>query len=116
MAKKPDKSKAAEEAKGKKKGKAKKGESSNGDRPTGAGKRWLAEGREFGRAIFLAVGIAFLLRFFVIEAFKIPSGSMIPTLQVGDHIFVNKFIYGFMGFLPSFCFSRSLRLRETSPP
>jgi len=34
------------------------------------------------------------LRAFVVEAFKIPSGSMIPTLQVGDHIFVNKFLYG----------------------
>ncbi len=38
--------------------------------------------------------IALLLRAFVVEAFKIPSGSMIPTLEIGDHIFVNKFIYG----------------------
>jgi signal peptidase I len=38
--------------------------------------------------------VALGLRALVVEAFKIPSGSMIPTLQVGDHIFVNKFIYG----------------------
>jgi signal peptidase I len=38
--------------------------------------------------------VALGLRAFVVEAFKIPSGSMIPTLQVGDHIFVNKFSYG----------------------
>src|SRR6188508_2178943 len=31
---------------------------------------------------------------FVIEAFKIPSSSMYPTLEIGDHIFVNKFLYG----------------------
>src|SRR5262249_15511301 len=31
----------------------------------------------------------------VVEAFKIPTGSMIPTLEIGDHIFVNKFIYDF---------------------
>ncbi|HVO29256.1 MAG TPA: signal peptidase I, partial [bacterium] len=42
-----------------------------------------------------AVGIAVFLRSFVIEAYKIPSGSMLPTLEVGDHIFVNKFLYGF---------------------
>ncbi len=35
-----------------------------------------------------------MLRAFVVEAFKIPSGSMIPTLMIGDHIFVNKFTYG----------------------
>ena len=50
--------------------------------------------REYGEAIGTAVLIALFLRAFVVEAFKIPSGSMIPTLQVGDHIFVNKFIYG----------------------
>ena len=50
--------------------------------------------REYVESILVAVLIALVLRSFVIEAFKIPSGSMIPTLQVGDHIFVNKFIYG----------------------
>ena len=35
-----------------------------------------------------------MLRSFVVEAFKIPSGSMIPTLAIGDQIFVNKFRYG----------------------
>ena len=50
--------------------------------------------REYVESIGVAVLIALLLRAFVVEAFKIPSGSMIPTLQVGDHIFVNKFIYG----------------------
>ncbi|MCG8422846.1 MAG: signal peptidase I [Proteobacteria bacterium] len=38
--------------------------------------------------------IALFLRAFVVEAFKIPSGSMIPTMEIGDHIFVNKFLYG----------------------
>jgi signal peptidase I len=50
--------------------------------------------REYTESIAIAVLIALFLRAFVVEAFKIPSGSMIPTLQVGDHIFVNKFIYG----------------------
>ena len=50
--------------------------------------------REYAESIGVAVLIALLLRSFVVEAFKIPSGSMIPTLKVGDHIFVNKFIYG----------------------
>jgi signal peptidase I len=50
--------------------------------------------REYVESIGVAILIALLLRAFVVEAFKIPSGSMIPTMEVGDHIFVNKFIYG----------------------
>lgn len=50
--------------------------------------------REYVESIAIAILIAALLRGFVVEAFKIPSGSMIPTMEIGDHIFVNKFIYG----------------------
>jgi signal peptidase I len=50
--------------------------------------------REYADSIAVAILIALFLRAFVVEAFKIPSGSMIPTLEVGDHIFVNKFVYG----------------------
>jgi signal peptidase I len=50
--------------------------------------------REYAESIGIAVLIALFLRAFVVEAFKIPSGSMIPTMEIGDHIFVNKFIYG----------------------
>jgi signal peptidase I len=50
--------------------------------------------REYADSIVVAVLVALFLRAFVVEAFKIPSGSMIPTMEVGDHIFVNKFIYG----------------------
>jgi len=50
--------------------------------------------REYVESIGVAVLVAVLLRALVVEAFKIPSGSMLPTLQIGDHIFVNKFIYG----------------------
>jgi signal peptidase I len=50
--------------------------------------------REYVEAIGVALAIALTLRYFVVEAFKIPSASMVPTLLVGDHIFVNKFIYG----------------------
>src|SRR3954464_10345569 len=45
-------------------------------------------------SLVVAVLLALALRAFVIEAFKIPSSSMYPTLEIGDHIFVNKFIYG----------------------
>jgi signal peptidase I len=50
--------------------------------------------REYAEALATALLLALLLRSFVVQAFKIPSGSMLPTLQIGDHILVNKFIYG----------------------
>jgi signal peptidase I len=50
--------------------------------------------RENVEAIFIAIVIALFIRTFVVQAFKIPSGSMKPTLQIGDHILVNKFSYG----------------------
>jgi len=42
----------------------------------------------------VAILIALFIRTFVVQAFKIPSGSMKQTLQIGDHILVNKFIFG----------------------
>jgi signal peptidase I len=51
--------------------------------------------RQYAESIAWAVGIALLIRFFLFEPFKIPTGSMIPTLQENDHIFVAKSAYGF---------------------
>ncbi len=74
-------------------------------------RRWRkSELREYLESILVAVGVALALRAFIVEAFKIPSGSMIPTLQVGDHIFVNKFIYG-----PAIPFTHS-RVWTSMPP
>jgi signal peptidase I len=50
--------------------------------------------REYAEAFVIAFIIALLIRTFLIQAFKIPSSSMEPTLLVGDHILVSKFIYG----------------------
>lgn len=49
---------------------------------------------EWGASFFPVILIVFVLRSFIVEPFKIPSGSMIPTLLVGDFILVNKFTYG----------------------
>ncbi len=49
---------------------------------------------EYTKAILYALILALIIRAYVIQAFKIPSGSMLPTLLIGDHILVNKFIYG----------------------
>ncbi|HOG10959.1 MAG TPA: signal peptidase I [Smithella sp.] len=50
--------------------------------------------KEYVESIIIAILIALFIRTFIICAYKIPSRSMVPTLLVGDHILVNKFIYG----------------------
>ena len=53
-----------------------------------------SKGREYTEAILIAVLMALFFRQFVVQAFRIPSGSMERTLLVGDFLFVNKFLYG----------------------
>jgi signal peptidase I len=50
--------------------------------------------REYAEAIFIALLLALFIRTFILQAFKIPSGSMEKTLLIGDHILVSKFAYG----------------------
>lgn len=50
--------------------------------------------REYVEAVVIALLLAMFIRTFIVQAFKIPSGSMEPTLLIGDHLLVNKFIYG----------------------
>ncbi|GAB6269623.1 MAG: signal peptidase I [Smithella sp.] len=50
--------------------------------------------KEYVESIIIAILIALFIRTFIICAYKIPSRSMVPTLLVGDHILVNKFLYG----------------------
>ncbi|MDZ4786515.1 MAG: signal peptidase I [bacterium] len=59
------------------------------------GKLNLKEILSFFKTLFLFLLLAFFLRASIVEAYKIPSGSMIPTLRIGDHILVSKLSYGF---------------------
>lgn len=55
---------------------------------------YRTEDLEWAETVFSAVLLAAVMMYFVVQAFKIPSGSMRSTLLEGDHLFVNKFVYG----------------------
>jgi len=63
-------------------------------RTSEAAKRHKSLVREYAEAIAIAVLLALVIRTVVVQAFTIPSGSMMETLLVGDYILVNKFLYG----------------------
>ena len=65
---------------------------------------------EYIKAILLAFALALFIRIFVVQAFRIPSGSMENTLLVGDFLLANKFIYGARIPLPTFTCLRGVRL------
>ena len=56
--------------------------------------RWQTMLKEYAEALIVALILAFFIRSFVVQAVKIPSGSMLQTLQIGDHLLVTKFAYG----------------------
>ena len=55
--------------------------------------RWQTILKEYSEALIIALILALIIRTFIIQAFKIPSGSMLETLQIGDRLFVTKFAY-----------------------
>jgi signal peptidase I len=84
-----------------------------GNPPTLDRKKWFYENVV---SLGLALLIVFMIRSSIVEAFKIPSGSMIPTLHVGDHIFVNKFAYGLKVPFSDWSDSGPIYLLKRDPP
>lgn len=76
-------------------------------------KNWLAD---TGKQLAIAIFIVMFLRSSIIEPYKIPSGSMIPTLFIGDHIFVNKFSYGFKIPFTEFLLEKPIYMTEQQVP
>lgn len=64
------------------------------DSPSRTGSRKKSFWREYGEALIIAFILAIVIRFFLVQAFSIPSGSMQPTLLIGDYLLVNKLSYG----------------------
>jgi signal peptidase I len=63
-------------------------------KPPVIGRRRKSALRDWTEALLVAAVLALIIRTFIVQAFKIPSGSMEDTLLIGDHLLVNKFIYG----------------------
>ena len=76
-------------------------------------KQWIIENVT---SLAMALFLVFMVRSSLIEAFKIPSGSMIPTLLVGDHIFVNKFAYGLKVPFTEWFMDSPVYLIKAAPP
>jgi signal peptidase I len=76
-------------------------------------KLWIAD---TGKQLAIAIIIVMFLRSSIIEPYKIPSGSMIPTLFIGDHIFVNKFSYGFKVPFTEFFLERPVYVSQQQLP
>ena len=57
-------------------------------------KKPFAALREYGEALLWALAFALIIRAFLVQAYTIPSGSMLQTVQIGDFVLVNKFVYG----------------------
>ena len=68
--------------------------STKGTRPPEDASSTRSTVREYVEAFGTAILLALFIRTFIVQAFKIPSGSMLPTLQIGDHLLVNKLLYG----------------------
>ena len=76
-------------------------------------KKWIIENLT---SLGLALVLVLMVRSSIIEAFKIPSGSMIPTLFVGDHIFVNKFAFGIKVPFSDWITDDAIYLMKRDPP